>query len=90
VALRVVKGFRDAGISVRALRKVAKYLREREGVENPFAERFLAVQGSDVVMIRQDEAVSLLQKPGQYTMLLHLDLEGEAHELKRRVLSLAA
>ena len=90
VALRVAKGFREAGISVRALRKAAKYLREREGVDNPFAERYLAVQGRDVVMIREDEAVSLLKRPGQYTMLLRFDLAGEALALKREVASLAA
>ncbi len=89
VALRVAKRLRDDGISLQALRRVSKYLRERENVENPFAERYLAVHGTDVVMVRKDEVVSLLQSPGQY-WLLHLDLEGEAAKLKREVQALAA
>ncbi len=83
VAVRMARALREEGISLQALRKVSKYLREREGVDNPFAERYLAVQGDDVVMVRKDEVVSVLNKPGQYTMVLHLDPEAEA----RRIIS---
>lgn len=82
VALRVIKGLRDAGVSVRALRKIDKFLKEKEGLENPFAERFFSVQGEDVVMLGKDEAVSVLKRPGQYALMLRLDLEAEARRLK--------
>lgn len=81
VAVRVVKKLRDEGIGLRALRKVAAKVREFEKVENPFAERYLAVRGKDVVLIRGDEVVSVLSAPGQYTLFLHLDLGAEADRL---------
>jgi DNA-binding transcriptional MerR regulator len=89
VALRVAKRLRNEGISLQALRRVSKYLRDMEKVDNPFAERYLAVHGTDVVMVRKDEVVSVLNSPGQY-WLLHLDLEGEAVKLRREVDAMAA
>lgn len=89
IALRVARRLRDQGISLQALRKVSKYLREKEGVDNPFAQRYLAVYGADVVMVRKDEVVSVLNTPGQ-CWLLHLDLEGEAKKLIRDVEAMAA
>jgi DNA-binding transcriptional MerR regulator len=85
VALRVIKKLRLEGVSLRALKKVAKYLREREGVENPFAQRVLAVNGSDVVMVSPEEVVSVLKKPGQHYLLLKLDIEDEARRLTEEI-----
>ncbi len=90
VSLRVAKQLREAGISLQALRKVARYLKKRDQLENPFAERMLAVQGADVVMVGKEEIVSLLDKPGQYSFILHLDLKTEAEALKRDMLIKAA
>lgn len=90
VALRVIKKLRLEGVSLRALRKVAKYLREREGLENPFAQRVLAVSGPDVVMVSPEEVVSVLKRPGQHYLLLKLDIEDEARRLTEEIKSSAA
>ncbi len=90
VALRVIRRLRAEGISVKALKKVAKHLREREGVENPFSGRMLAVSGKDVVMVSPEEVVSVLKKPGQHYLLLKLDLCGEAKRLCDELGSAAA
>lgn len=90
VSLRVIRKLRLEGFSVRALRKVARYLREREGLENPFAQRVLAVSGSDVVMVSPEEVVSVLKNPGQHYLLLKLDIEDEARKLREDIGSFAA
>lgn len=82
IALRVIKRLRDEGISLRSLRRVAAKVRELEKVENPFAERFLAVSGRDVLLMRGDEAVSVLAAPGQYSLFLRLDLGAEVERVK--------
>jgi len=90
VALRVIKRLRGEGVPIRALKKVAQYLKEREGVENPFAERVLAMSGSDVVMVSPEEVISVLEKPGQYLLLLNLNLEDEAAVLRAKIAESAA
>lgn len=90
VALRVVKKLRDGGMSLGALKKVAAKVREFEDAEHPFAQCLLAADGKDVLLVRGDEAVSLLSAPGQYTMFLKLDLGEEACSLIAKLRAKAA
>lgn len=90
VALRVLKRLRDGGMSLRSLKKVAVKVREFERVENPFAQCLLAADGKDVLLVRGEEALSLLSAPGQYTMFLKLDLGEEAGSLIANLRSKAA
>jgi len=90
VALRVARRLRDEGVSLGALRKIARYLKKTEEAQNPLASSYLALQGRDVVMIRGEEVVSVLAKPGQYTLLLKLDLAAEASLTLARIGASAA
>ncbi|RYD60613.1 MAG: MerR family transcriptional regulator, partial [Verrucomicrobiaceae bacterium] len=80
VALRVVKKFRDRGFSLQALRRVADYLRGRDGLENPLGSTYLVTDGSDVYERGRGELASLLEAPGQCCFLV--DLSGTVDEIK--------
>lgn len=90
VAIRVIHRLRGEGVTLKALRKIAKYMRQIEKVQNPFAERYLAMAGRDVVMVRGEESISLLKNPGQYSLFLRLDLAGEAEILRSMLAKRAA
>ena len=85
VALRVAGKLRVAGISLQKLRKVMAYLREREGLESPFAETYLVSDGNDIFERRGAEIVSLLQRPGQAAFTWVLDLRGVIEEVRAKI-----
>lgn len=90
VSLRVVKKLRDQGVSLAALKKIAKYLNPGVPGGQVFQSVCLAVSGSDVVMKSGEEVFSVLRKPGQYTLLFPLDMAAEKAVLIEEILNLAA
>lgn len=91
VALRVANQLREAGISVQALRRIAKYLQQKDGIENPLSATMLVAVGDDVIEIRsQDELYSVLRKPGQAALSYVLDLEATVREVQEDIRELRA
>ena len=69
ITARVARELRQSGISLPALRKVADYLHDQQGLEHPLAEARLVVSGDDVLMVHDDQAlVSALKQQGQGVM----------------------
>lgn len=83
IALRVARELRAAGISLRALRKVIRYLRRRKGAS--FANTFLVSDGKDVFERRADELISTLRQPGQLALAWLIDVGQIAEELEQAV-----
>lgn len=84
VALRVAAKLREEGVGVQKLRKVVRYLQEREGLESPLAQTYLVSNGRDVYERRGEEITSLLQRPGQLVFAWVLDLQGIIQEVHQR------
>ena len=87
VALRVAGKLRALGISLQALRKVLKYLQEREGLESPLAETYLVSDGSDVFEKQGEEVLSVFRRPGQVAFSWVLDLSGVVDEVRRQLVA---
>lgn len=64
VALSVARKLREAGINLKGLRKVVRYLQDR-GYEHPLADAYLVAAGDDVVVVSGEQLVSALKNPGQ-------------------------
>ncbi len=90
VALRLAKKLRDGGVSLRALKKIAAYLKKLGKKENSFGACYLALSGTDVVMKRGDEVFSVLEKPGQYSLIFPLDVQREKESLLEDIINGAA
>ncbi|MHB1045801.1 MAG: hypothetical protein ACYC4P_07275 [Thermoanaerobaculia bacterium] len=86
VDVRVVRAFRDAGVSWPVLREAARIARERLGVEHPFSDKRFKTDGKEVFLAlkrgRRDQALLEIRKD-QYVFpriiepfLLTLDFEG--------------
>lgn len=90
VALRVVKKLRDQGVSLAALKKIARYLNPGSPGVQTLKSACLAVSGSDVVMKEGEEVFSVLKKPGQYTLLFPLDMATEKATLLEEIKKAAA
>jgi DNA-binding transcriptional MerR regulator len=82
VALRVANRLRTAGISLQKLRRVTRYLQERDELESPLVETYLISDGIDVFEQHSDEVRSLLQRPGQTTFAWVLDLRSVVDEVR--------
>lgn len=87
VALRVARSLREAGISLQSLRKVVRYLQQREGLDSPLSGTFLASDGHDVYEVRGDEISSLLRRPGQISFAWVLDLVGIIEEVRSQMVA---
>lgn len=75
VALKVAFELRKAGVTTASLKKVVQFLRENEGLDQPFANARLVVSGRDVLMVKSsNELVSALSKPGQSCLSFVVDL----------------
>lgn len=86
VQLRVAKELRDAGVSLRKLRRVVRYLREEADLEHPLAETRLVVSGGDVLLVEgQSDLVSVLNAPGQAVLRLVLDLPRLVGDLNKEI-----
>jgi DNA-binding transcriptional MerR regulator len=72
VAIRVACEFRDAGISLQALRRVVKYLRGRKGLSTTevLASTTLITDGRDVFEVEGAMTVSALRRPGQRVLFV--------------------
>jgi DNA-binding transcriptional MerR regulator len=91
VAIRAVRTLRDAGISLQALRRTVKYLRQHQGeLRHPMQETFLLTDGVDVYIRPGDTLVSALREPGQGLLFHVLDLSRTVDELHNEVLRLEA
>ena len=90
LALRVAKRFRDEGVSLQALRKVVAYIRRLEDVQNPLAERRVILREGDLLLVEQDQLLSVLDAPGQYRLLPPMDLGNESRKLREDIERLAA
>ncbi len=91
LAARVAQRLRSAGVSLQALRRVVVFVQGLEGtLSHPLAERYLVMNGSDVEMVAQGRALSVLGRPGQVTLALGFDLETERANLREEVYRLAA
>lgn len=90
VALRVARDFRKAGVSVRSLERVVKFLREKKSLRNPLSEVRLAVAGKDVLVIDScEQLMSALDKPGQVFVFM-VNVTQTRAELKKKVQELRA
>ncbi len=86
VDIRVVRAFRDAGVSWPALREAARVARERFGVEHPFSDRRFKTDGKNVFLSlkhgRRDPAlIDILEDQFVFSkivepFLLNLDFSG--------------
>ncbi len=72
VAIRVAGDLRAAGISVRALRLVVKYLRKRKGLSatEVLASTQLVTDGHDVYEVTGEQSISTLRRPGQRVLFV--------------------
>ena len=86
VALRTVVRLREAGVSLQAVRKVAKRIaRESKDRRHPLSVKRIVTDGHDVFAVVTDQQlVSLLKKPGQgvWRFVALGDVE---NELRQRV-----
>jgi DNA-binding transcriptional MerR regulator len=87
VAIRVARSLRDAGISLQSLRKVVKHLQQRQGLDSPLSEAYLASDGHDVFEVRGDEISSLLRRPGQISFAWILDLAEVVEEVRSQMVA---
>jgi DNA-binding transcriptional MerR regulator len=73
VALKVVKGLRDAGLSLQALRRVLDYLSNHsKQVARPLAELYLATDGKDCYLRDGKGLLSCLRQRGQRLLPFHV------------------
>lgn len=87
IAIRAAGRLREAGISLQSLRKVVKHLQQRDGLDSPLSETFLASDGHDVFEVRGDEVSSLLRQPGQISFAWVLDLAGVVEEVRSQMVA---
>ncbi len=82
VALRLIAKLRHQGISLQAIRKAVDYLRTME--QTALSTSILAINGDDVVLVDRNQlAVSLLKRPGQFCFLI--DVGGITHEVEEAI-----
>jgi len=74
VALKVAFELRRSGVTTSSLKKVVKFLRQKEHMKKPLSEARLVVSGRDVAIVRKGELVSVLSKPGQGYLSFVVDL----------------
>ncbi len=71
VALRSIAKLREGGVSLQAVRRAVKYIRELDQI-HPSAV-VLAVQGDDVTLVGKNQTVtSLIKQPGQLMFVLDI------------------
>src|SRR5437763_1701144 len=68
LAIRLITGLRDAGVSLQSLRKVADYIRRELGPAEDLGNVFLVTDGHDVYLRQGDSLVSALRERGQRLM----------------------
>ena len=92
VALRVIKRFRDHGISLQSIRKSLSFLRKSlPQVKQPLSELYLFSDGNSIYLVPEGDLTDIFVdtlKGGQF--VLGFALEGIAHELEWRVRDLPA
>jgi DNA-binding transcriptional MerR regulator len=82
VALKVAFELRKAGVTTSSLKKVVKFLRDNDGLDQPLANARLVVSGRDVLVVKNNnELVSALSKPGQSCLSFVVDLPRTLGEL---------
>jgi DNA-binding transcriptional MerR regulator len=82
--LRVIKTLLDSGIKLESVRDVFEYLREH--VDGDIASAHLVINGSSVVLARDDELIDVLQK-GQGVLNV-LSLSGVKDEVDAQLVPL--
>jgi DNA-binding transcriptional MerR regulator len=82
--LRVIKTLLDAGIKLESVRDVFEYLREH--VDGDISSAHLVINGSSVVLARDDELIDVLQK-GQGVLNV-LSLSGVKDEVDAQLVPL--
>lgn len=91
VALRVANQLREAGVSLQALRRIVKYLQEKDGIENPLSVKMLVAIGDDVYeCLDKDELYSVLYKPGQGVLRYVVNIEETVKEITHDIQELQA
>ena len=79
------------GVSTHALGRVIERLRAIKGVQNPLAESHLMVSGGDVHLVTGcQQAMSILNKPGQSVFASMIDLGRTVREVRKEVQTLRA
>ena len=82
--LRVIKTLLDAGLKLESVREVFQYLREH--VEGDISSAHLVINGSSVVLAKDDELIDVLQK-GQGVLNV-LSLAGVKDEVDSQLVPL--
>ena len=85
VELKLAKKMRDQGLDLKSIARAFHYLRNRLGGE--VASSNIAISGSDVLLVDDDQVLSLLRN-GQAAMLTLLPLAGLRRELEADVVKL--
>lgn len=93
LTLRVLAAFRDRGVSLQGLRRVQRYLRNREQAElRDVHARLVFAPGAlrEVLLARNaEEVVSLLEAPGQRVAPFVVDVSALFREVEARVVDIA-
>jgi DNA-binding transcriptional MerR regulator len=82
--LRVIKTLLDAGIKLESVREVFDYMREH--VDGDISSAHLVINGSSVILARDDELIDVLAR-GQGVLNV-LSLAGVKHEVDTQVVGL--
>jgi DNA-binding transcriptional MerR regulator len=90
VALRVAHQLREAGISLQALRRLVRFLRDQKSMSSPLAHTCLVTDGCDVYEKRGDALLSIFRNPGQGCLFDSVDLSQAAAEVQQAVAGLKA
>src|SRR5262249_25008770 len=86
VAIRVTRELRRQGLSLQALRKLVKFLRDQKQMEeHPLAGWFVVWRGKDVVVLDGDKPMSALREPGQGVFHFVVDLDRAVEEVREAV-----
>lgn len=89
--LLAVIELRQAGFSLRAIRRAVENLHELTGLQRPLAKLIIVVRGKDIVWVDDDSIyerpISAFQNPGQRLMIFPI---GEKHEACLQKLALGS
>ena len=80
VELRVICSLREKGVSLQKLREVRELLHGN----NPLAEWLVIAGSEDVYLVSGDRLLSLIQQPGQSSLML-VNIEEAHDEVKRQL-----
>jgi len=85
VAIKTVQRLRQHGVSIQGLKRVVRYIHEHLEIEHPLRECWLATDGDEVYMLDGKQLLSLLRKPGQFTLFHLVDMKQTTEDLHAKI-----